>query len=285
MIDARKKRRIVVGDVHGELDIFREIIRNAGLIDTKERWAGGDNILIQTGDVIDRGPRSVNSFDFLRQLQKEAIKTGGEVIRLCGNHELMILQGLFYFTNIVEPYEFADVLRGEISKGDVVASYTDGERLYTHAGLRSSIAERLFDDIKSINPNMNDEDIDLYLLSDYINRIFRASVESGELRQHPIFHIDRSRGGGDPVGGIFWCDFSSISLSEKACDIPQIFGHTPTGKNELKTAHELKLINVDAGMYRLYGGRMVYLEITSEGVLIQHSKKSGDWTMTVLKRK
>jgi hypothetical protein len=74
-------------------------------------------------------------------------------------------------------------------------------------------------------------------------------------------------------------------LSEKACDIPQIFGHTPTGKNELKTAHELKLINVDAGMYRLYGGRMVYLEITSEGVLIQHSKKSGDWTMTVLKRK
>ncbi|HOS60262.1 MAG TPA: metallophosphoesterase, partial [Syntrophorhabdaceae bacterium] len=77
MIDARKKRRIVVGDVHGELDIFREIIRNAGLIDTKERWAGGDNILIQTGDVIDRGPRSVDSFDFLRQLQKEAIKAGG----------------------------------------------------------------------------------------------------------------------------------------------------------------------------------------------------------------
>lgn len=150
MIDARKKRRIVVGDVHGELDIFREIIRNAGLIDTKERWAGGDNILIQTGDVINRGPCCLIVL-ILRQLQKEAIKAGGEVIRLCGNHELMILQGLFYFTNIVEPYEFADVLRGEISKGDVVALYTDGERLYTHAGLRSSIAERLFDDIKSIN--------------------------------------------------------------------------------------------------------------------------------------
>lgn len=280
---AEQKRRIVVGDVHGELDIFREIIRNAGLIDSQDRWIGGDNVLIQTGDTIDRGPYSLDSFDFLRKLQKEAMKANGEVVRLCGNHELMILQGYYHYTNIDEPYAFAQVLKGEILKGDVVASYTDGERLYTHAGLRSSIAETLLDDIKSIRPNLNTEDIDLILLTDYINKIFRTSVESGELSRHPIFHVDWRRGGGDPVGGIFWCDFSSISSSGRAWDIPQIFGHTPTGKNELQTAHGLKLIDVDAGMCSVYGGRIVYLEITSKGNLIQHSKIYNDWTVTVLK--
>ena len=54
MQSAEQKRRIVVGDIHGELDGFREILRNAGLIDSKDKWSGGDRILIQTGDVIDR---------------------------------------------------------------------------------------------------------------------------------------------------------------------------------------------------------------------------------------
>jgi len=76
--------------------------------------------------------------------------------------------------------------------------------------------------------------------------------------------------------GIFWCDFSKISPSLEA-RIPQIFGHTPTGINGVKTAHGLKLIDIDSGMCRVYDGTRVYLEITPQGYLLQHSKVDSKW--------
>jgi fructose-1,6-bisphosphatase len=139
MPTSKRKRRIVVGDIHGELDGFKEILTNAGLIDDKDNWTGGDSILIQTGDVIDRGPYSREAVALLRKLQKEAGVAKGEVVRLCGNHELMSLQSDFHYANFKDPKSFVNELKTEIAKGGVQASFTDGERLYTHAVLRSAI--------------------------------------------------------------------------------------------------------------------------------------------------
>jgi hypothetical protein len=167
----------------------------------------------------------------------------------------------------------------EIARGDVKASYTDGERLYSHAGLRSAIREVLVAEMQSAKSKSK---IDLVHLSEHVNRIFRESVERNDLDRHPIFHVDQERGGNDPVGGIFWCDFRSISPSMEAWIIPQVFGHSPTRKNEVKTAHGLKLIDVDAGMCHVFGGARVYLEITPEGQLMQHGKSPAKWTTTPL---
>jgi hypothetical protein len=277
-----QKRRIVVGDIHGELDGFREILRNAKLIDSQDHWIGGDDILIQTGDVIDRGPCSREAIALLRKLQKEAAAAKGEVIRLCGNHELLILQKRFHYADLKDPETFAYELKEEILQGNVMASYTDGMRLFTHAGLRSTIREVIVGKGKSTKQALKSSKIDLFKLSDNINRIFRDSVEDDSLERHPIFHVGPDREGSDPVGGIFWCDFSSVSSSEEACIIPQIFGHTPTRKSGVKTAHGLKLIDVDAGMCRMFGGAKVYLEITPEGQLMQHSIALSKWTTTTL---
>lgn len=277
-----QKRRIVVGDIHGELDGFREILRNAELIDDNDNWTGGGGILIQTGDVIDRGPCSREAVDLLRKLQKKAAAAKGEAVRLCGNHELMLIQGYYRFTNIYDPESLVNELIEEIARGDMRASYTDGERLYTHAGLRSAIRKILVDELKDEKPKLKTGRIDLFLLSDHINKIFREFVEKDDLKRHPIFHVGSDRGGYDPVGGIFWCDFSSISPSIEAWEIPQIFGHTPTRKSGVKTAHGLKLIDVDAGMCRVYGDERVYLEITPEGDLLQHSKTLLKWKTKLL---
>jgi hypothetical protein len=282
MQEVKGKRRIVVGDIHGELNGFREILRNAGLIDSKDNWSGGYCILIQTGDVIDRGPCSREAIELLRKLQKEAAVAGGEVIRLCGNHELMLLQNNFSYVNFTDPDSLIAELKEEIARGDLRASYYDGERLYSHAGLRSAIRESLVDEMKSAKPKSKTAKMNLYRLSDHINSVFKESVEKNELHQHPIFHIGPDRSGSAPVGGIFWCDFSSISPSLEASLIPQIFGHSPSRRNELKTAHGLRLIDVDAGMCRFYGGARVYIEITPEGQLLQHSKSLLKWTMTPL---
>lgn len=39
--------------------------------------------------MIDRGPYSREAVDLLKRLQKEAAVAKGEVVRLCGNHELL----------------------------------------------------------------------------------------------------------------------------------------------------------------------------------------------------
>lgn len=277
-----RKRRIVVGDVHGELDGLKEILGHVGLIDEKDHWTGNDCILIQTGDVIDRGLFSREAFVFLRTLQQEAPGDGGEVVRLCGNHELMLLQGNFFYANFTNPASLIPELTGEIARGDVHASYSDGEWLYSHAGLRTAIREALLAEMGPIEPKTKRKYIDLNQLSEHINKVFRKAVEKDELDRHPIFHVGSERGGADEVGGIFWCDFSTISPSIEAWTIPQIFGHTPTRKNEVQTAQGLKLIDVDAGMCRVYGGARVYLELTARGDIFQHRKTHSKWAVTPL---
>lgn len=270
-------RQVVVGDIHGELAGFKDILSYAGLIDKKGVWKGQDAVLIQTGDVIDRGPHSVEAVQFLRGLQAQAQVAGGKVARLCGNHELMLLQGEYYFSNFPDPAGLASGLRQEILAGTVQASYTDGVRLYTHAGLRSQIRMAVEGDARAMSRRGG-----LKTLSNRTNRIFVEALKKGDLESHPIFHVDSVRGGDHDVGGIFWSDYSRISASENAYDIPQVFGHTPTRKNGVQHAHDLKMIDIDAGMYIGYGGHRVYLEIDQAGTITEVSRPNGAWNRKVL---
>lgn len=87
------ERVVAVGDVHGAYDPFVAILREAGLIDGSQRWAGGGAILVQTGDLVDRGPDSRKVLDLLIRLEGEAARAGGRVFSLLGNHELMWMIG------------------------------------------------------------------------------------------------------------------------------------------------------------------------------------------------
>ena len=88
--DLRTTERVVaVGDVHGAYDQFVGILRAAGLLDARARWSGRRAILVQTGDILDRGPDSRKVLDLLRRLEGEAARAGGRVHALLGNHEFM----------------------------------------------------------------------------------------------------------------------------------------------------------------------------------------------------
>src|SRR6185436_11794872 len=52
------ERIVAVGDIHGAFDQFVAILRAAGLIDNRNRWSGKKAVLVQTGDILDRGPDS-----------------------------------------------------------------------------------------------------------------------------------------------------------------------------------------------------------------------------------
>ena len=87
------KRIVAIGDVHGDFGQFVAVLRAAGVVDGRNRWTGGSLHLVQTGDVLDRGPHSRKVLDLLMSLEKQARKAGGRVHALLGNHEAMNLIG------------------------------------------------------------------------------------------------------------------------------------------------------------------------------------------------
>jgi TPR repeat protein len=86
-------RIVAIGDVHGDYESFAEVLQSAGLIDGNGNWTGGKTHLVQTGDIVDRGPNARAVMDLLMRLQQQAAAAGGAVHCLLGNHEAMDVYG------------------------------------------------------------------------------------------------------------------------------------------------------------------------------------------------
>lgn len=99
-------RIVAVGDVHGAYDSFVSILQAAGVVDRRASWIGGTTHLVQTGDVVDRGPRPRKVLDLLMRLEEEAPKAGGRVHALIGNHEVAVVLGDLRSTSAKEYEEF-----------------------------------------------------------------------------------------------------------------------------------------------------------------------------------
>lgn len=83
------ERLVAIGDVHGDLQATRRALRLAGAIDESDRWIGGELVIVQTGDQLDRGDDEQAILELLARLQHEAHAAGGAVHVLNGNHEYM----------------------------------------------------------------------------------------------------------------------------------------------------------------------------------------------------
>ena len=103
----RKNQRLVCfGDVHGDLNALKRFLTISQVYDG-HRWVGGDSILVQWGDVLDRGSQELQCFSLLTELSRQAEAEGGRVILLWGNHEALNAAGLFQYTTGDAEYEDA----------------------------------------------------------------------------------------------------------------------------------------------------------------------------------
>ena len=98
------ERIVAIGDIHGDYERFLKLLQDAGLINAKRKWIGGKAHLVQTGDVVDRGPQSRKVMDLLIRLERQARKAKGHVHALIGNHEAMNIYGDLRY---VSPEEYA----------------------------------------------------------------------------------------------------------------------------------------------------------------------------------
>jgi hypothetical protein len=127
---ASDRRVVAVGDVHGDFDAFTNILRRAGLLDDKNHWAGGDTLFVQVGDFTDRGPKVRRVMDLLMRLEEQAPASGGRVVVLLGNHEMMNVVGDLRYLSAEDYAGFADG-RSERRRRD---AYRSHQRLASRRG-------------------------------------------------------------------------------------------------------------------------------------------------------
>lgn len=135
------KRLVAIGDLHGDLAGTRSALRAAGAIDDKDRWTGGDLVIVQTGDVLDRGDDEKAIYELLFALREQARAAGGDVILLLGNHELMNAAGDFRY--VTRGQDFGDTRAADLGPGGAYAKKLAalnvvavvGDTLFAHGGV------------------------------------------------------------------------------------------------------------------------------------------------------
>ena len=113
-----RARIVAIGDIHGEIDGFKRILRTAGLTDAAGKWSGGRTQFIQTGDYTDRGTGTRAVLDLLMALEPQSRSAGGRAFALLGNHEVMNLIG---DTRDVTPEIFATFAGADAEKRRLAA--------------------------------------------------------------------------------------------------------------------------------------------------------------------
>lgn len=82
-----------IGDLHGDLLAAKAAFRVAGVIAPDDTWIGGNSVVVQTGDVLDRGNDERPLLEWLERLAQAARTAGGALHRINGNHEIMNVAG------------------------------------------------------------------------------------------------------------------------------------------------------------------------------------------------
>lgn len=191
------KRIIVIGDIHGDWEMTQKSLKVAKLIDSEGNWIGQDTVVVQVGDQIDRCRYSGipcnlkratendegNDWKILQyftELHKQALKKGGAVYSLVGNHELMNVNGDFRYVSYEGIQEFKDYKKPDgtgfkngtearswaFEIGNSISEFLActrqvaliiGSNLFVHAGILPEIAKKY--SVKNLNQLMS-----LYLL-------------------------------------------------------------------------------------------------------------------------
>lgn len=83
------RRIVAVADLHGDLEHALNVLSMAGVADAKTgRWTGSEHdVLVSTGDIVDRGDDTIALYQLFDQLRSGA---GPHRVKNClGNHEMM----------------------------------------------------------------------------------------------------------------------------------------------------------------------------------------------------
>lgn len=245
------KRLVAIGDVHGDLAATRSALRAANAIDAQDRWIGGDLVVVQVGDVLDRGDDEQAILDLLFRLEGEAKAAGGALIMLLGNHELMNAAGDFRYVTRGAMTDFDEVAKDrmaalgpggiyakKLAEHNVVAIV--GDTVYSHAGVLGDWATQM----DAVNGS---------------SRCWLDGQSGGPQEPPPSLTSEESpvwtrAVGLDPV------DCAAVATSLRAIGVKRmVVGHTV--QPAITSACDGAVWRIDVGLSKYYGGPIEVLEL------------------------
>jgi len=121
-------RIVAVGDLHGDWQKAIGALRAADVIgitpEDEVVWTGGDTVVVQLGDVLDRGDHEIAIVKLLRALDEQARTQGGAVYMLNGNHESLNVCGDFRYVTpgaLVESALYAGLSQQDLKDWELLA--------------------------------------------------------------------------------------------------------------------------------------------------------------------
>jgi len=90
---------VVLSDIHGQYDLFKQLLRVNKVIDSNGNWQYQNGHLVVIGDAFDRGDKVNETLWHLLKLMQQAQNEGGNVHYLLGNHDIMVLNGDLRYIN------------------------------------------------------------------------------------------------------------------------------------------------------------------------------------------
>jgi hypothetical protein len=267
---------VAFADVHGDLAATRSALRLAGAVDDSDHWVGGDLVLVQTGDQLDRGDDEQEILELFERLVADAKAAGGAFHVLNGNHEIMNVAGDLRY---VTPAGFADFDHVELgtlapklakvpkAKRSRVAAFVPGGPYARLLGNRNTIVivgKNVF-----AHAGVRPEHVDMGI--ELINQRVRAWMYGGKDRG--IVELISSRD--SPVWTRVYatppvdCDLLERTLT--ALKVARmVVGHTPQ-KQGISSACDGRVWRIDTGMAAHYGGSVEVLEIEGDRVRVLHT--------------
>ena len=136
---AAQTRIVAIGDVHGARAEFESILKETGVLDAKRGasggWAGGGTVLVQLGDLVDRGPGTRACLDLVVELERTSKKQKkGKIVALLGNHEVMAMTGDLRYVSPEDYQSFASA-QSEKVRQNAYREYQSFLAERAHAGV------------------------------------------------------------------------------------------------------------------------------------------------------
>lgn len=164
----KAERIIVIGDIHGDMKLLLDSLKLGKVIDNNNKWIKGNKtIVVQIGDQNDSyrpydypndDPRGtlndkaddINILEYMTELHSQAIKNGGAVYSLLGNHEIMNVQGNISYTSYQNLMEYVDYKDDKVDFKKIRNKFTDNKQ---------HTIEDYMKDYEVISPYMTDKNL------------------------------------------------------------------------------------------------------------------------------
>jgi hypothetical protein len=260
------RRLVAIGDLHGDLAATRAALRTAGAIDDRDRWIGGALVVVQTGDVLDRGDDERAILDLIARLETESRAAGGALVMLLGNHELMNAAGDFRYVTPAGSHAFDDArgpaavvppgapeqVRGRVAALGPGGSYA--RRLAQHAVV-AIVGDTVFSHAGVLG--------DWVTHVDDVNQTARCWMDGQVAEPAPVLTSDDSpvwtRAAGGPS-----VDCVAVRAALAALQVKRmVVGHT-VQNHGITSACDDTVWRIDVGLARLYGGPIEVLELVPD---------------------